>query len=364
MTTRDLTRRVVLGRPGLVWVGVVAGAQILAALLKLGPPIQPILPIVFALTVPGFVLLDLEYPADRVARFVLGVAGSLATNVVLVTVLLLGSPIWMIPVGGVALVGLWRFANNARPKVASQVEDVVDEPVSRIQPEPESEEEIYHPPVSVRTELGVSWKRRERLAEVLDERTNRPFEKPIKPIEEERQPEVDLPPPPQPVAEVSEEPAAASTDESPDASPGAAAWRRAHAEPVKQGTAFEAAASAPGPLEQLVSWRGIPTSAREGAPRPSIGETTPSEPKPESFKVSRTPVDLNSADVLLLATLPGVGPRLATRLVEHRDTHGPFRALRDVGLVSGFGPAKVAGLQGNVAFGQTAPAEGPEKETS
>jgi competence protein ComEA len=46
---------------------------------------------------------------------------------------------------------------------------------------------------------------------------------------------------------------------------------------------------------------------------------------------------LNRADVRDLDRLPGVGPVLAERIVEHRKRHGPYRRLEDLRAVRGIG---------------------------
>ena len=56
-------------------------------------------------------------------------------------------------------------------------------------------------------------------------------------------------------------------------------------------------------------------------------------------------IDLNSADIETLTTLPGVGPVLAARIVEYRESHGPFPAVDSLGAVSGIGPATLARLR-------------------
>jgi competence protein ComEA len=48
-------------------------------------------------------------------------------------------------------------------------------------------------------------------------------------------------------------------------------------------------------------------------------------------------VDLNRASVAELETLPGVGPVLAQRLVEHREAHGPFTEVGQLRDVRGIG---------------------------
>ena len=58
------------------------------------------------------------------------------------------------------------------------------------------------------------------------------------------------------------------------------------------------------------------------------------------------PVDLNTAGVAELDTLPGVGPVLAQRIVAWRTEVGPFTTVEDLTAVSGIGDALVAGLVG------------------
>ncbi|TQN43890.1 competence protein ComEA [Blastococcus colisei] len=55
-------------------------------------------------------------------------------------------------------------------------------------------------------------------------------------------------------------------------------------------------------------------------------------------------VDLNTADVPELDALPGIGPVLAQRIVEHRTRQGPFRSVEQLDDVPGIGPAIAAEL--------------------
>lgn len=52
-------------------------------------------------------------------------------------------------------------------------------------------------------------------------------------------------------------------------------------------------------------------------------------------------VDLNTADVEELASLPGVGDVLAARIVAYRERYGPFMTIDDLDAVSGIGPSLV-----------------------
>ncbi|MBO0724115.1 MAG: helix-hairpin-helix domain-containing protein [Blastocatellia bacterium] len=46
-------------------------------------------------------------------------------------------------------------------------------------------------------------------------------------------------------------------------------------------------------------------------------------------------IDINTAPVEELRRLPGIGPALASRIVEHRRRHGPFKRPQDVIIVRG-----------------------------
>jgi competence protein ComEA len=59
-------------------------------------------------------------------------------------------------------------------------------------------------------------------------------------------------------------------------------------------------------------------------------------------------VNLNSATAEQLESLPGVGPVLAQRIVDWRQTHGGFRSVEQLREVSGIGAAKYADLKSKV----------------
>lgn len=73
-------------------------------------------------------------------------------------------------------------------------------------------------------------------------------------------------------------------------------------------------------------------------------------------------IDVNSADVQTLETLPGVGPATAKRIVEGR----PFKNLSDLEKVKGLSKTKVEALKDKVTFGavsatKVTPASKPSK---
>jgi competence protein ComEA len=57
------------------------------------------------------------------------------------------------------------------------------------------------------------------------------------------------------------------------------------------------------------------------------------------------PVNLNTATLAQLDTLPGVGPVLAQRIIDHRERHGAFRAVGDLRQVDGIGEARYEQLR-------------------
>jgi competence protein ComEA len=68
-------------------------------------------------------------------------------------------------------------------------------------------------------------------------------------------------------------------------------------------------------------------------------------------------VNINTADVGTLDTLPGIGPSKAAAIVDYRTTHGPFARAEDIQNVKGIGPTTFANMKDliTVAASTTAP---------
>lgn len=62
-------------------------------------------------------------------------------------------------------------------------------------------------------------------------------------------------------------------------------------------------------------------------------------------------IDLNAADAAELDQIPGIGPVLAQRILEHRELHGPFRSVEALEDVSGIGPAMLGRIAPHVRVG-------------
>ena len=65
-----------------------------------------------------------------------------------------------------------------------------------------------------------------------------------------------------------------------------------------------------------------------------------------------TPVDLNTADVTQLDTLPGVGPATAAAIVAHREEHGPFSTVDGLLDVRGIGEGRLDAVRDLVTVGR------------
>ncbi|MGB9812507.1 MAG: helix-hairpin-helix domain-containing protein [Thermovenabulum sp.] len=57
-------------------------------------------------------------------------------------------------------------------------------------------------------------------------------------------------------------------------------------------------------------------------------------------------ININTADETELDKLPGIGPSLAKRIVDYRNTHGPFKKIDDIKNVAGIGDKKFEDLKG------------------
>jgi competence protein ComEA len=64
------------------------------------------------------------------------------------------------------------------------------------------------------------------------------------------------------------------------------------------------------------------------------------------------PLDLNRASAEDLEAMPGIGPALAKRIVDYRQSHGPFKEIEELEeKVIGFGPKNLEKLRPHIIIG-------------
>ncbi|MEU1847345.1 helix-hairpin-helix domain-containing protein [Micromonospora sediminicola] len=83
---------------------------------------------------------------------------------------------------------------------------------------------------------------------------------------------------------------------------------------------------------------GVTAAPGQPAPGPAAGGGPPAGP-------AAGPVNLNTATLAQLDALPGVGPVLAQRILDHREQHGGFRSVSDLRQVEGIGDARYEQLK-------------------
>lgn len=70
-------------------------------------------------------------------------------------------------------------------------------------------------------------------------------------------------------------------------------------------------------------------------------EVVKKEPKKQKKKAKVAfPISINTASASTLCAIPGVGPKMAEKIIEFRKTHGPLKKEADLLKISGIGKKK------------------------
>jgi competence protein ComEA len=91
----------------------------------------------------------------------------------------------------------------------------------------------------------------------------------------------------------------------------------------------------------------------------ALAVLTVAGPAPAAEKAPTGKVNINTASVDQLSALPGVGPKLAARIVEYRQKSGSFRSTQDLMNVKGIGEKNFAKIESWLSVGE--PAKAPAK---
>lgn len=87
---------------------------------------------------------------------------------------------------------------------------------------------------------------------------------------------------------------------------------------------------------------GSQTPPGNVADQPAVGTTSGT---PGTSGTSGAKVNLNTAPVGALDSLPGIGPVIAQRIVDFRTKNGAFKTVDDLGNVSGIGPSIMSNVK-------------------
>jgi competence protein ComEA len=87
---------------------------------------------------------------------------------------------------------------------------------------------------------------------------------------------------------------------------------------------------------------------------PYIDGASPILATPEEEVVVTTTelIDINTASQEELETLPGIGPTTAEKIIEYRETNGPFLNIEDIINVPGIGPGTYERIKDLITVGQ------------
>lgn len=102
-------------------------------------------------------------------------------------------------------------------------------------------------------------------------------------------------------------------------------------------------------------WR-LPTAPLAPPPAAAISAEPPRTPT--SLSPTSTPaaadiaikININTATRVELELLPGIGPSLASRIIDERDRAGRFKSIDDLDRVRGIGPKTIQRLRDRVVI--------------
>ena len=94
----------------------------------------------------------------------------------------------------------------------------------------------------------------------------------------------------------------------------------------------------PSPTQAYTNPQSVPPPSQDNQPPPPKSTTT-------------VLININTASIEELDTLPGIGPVTAEKIIAYREEHGPFPTIEAILDVSGIGPVKFEGMKDLITVG-------------
>jgi competence protein ComEA len=96
----------------------------------------------------------------------------------------------------------------------------------------------------------------------------------------------------------------------------------------------------------------VAATALVAATGATLAAQTKTPPAAAAKPASNAVVNINTASATEIATLPGVGARMAARIIEYRQKNGPFKKVEELMNVRGIGEKNFLKLKPQLAVGQ------------
>jgi len=93
-----------------------------------------------------------------------------------------------------------------------------------------------------------------------------------------------------------------------------------------------------------------------GDQKPAAGKRAAPPAARQAVATPDSPVNLNTATAAQIATLPGIGPKAAERIIEYRQKTGGFKKIEELMNVKGIGEKSFLKLKALITVTEKAPA--------